>query len=223
MDGKADITYTYLYDHLHRLISEFSSGTGAVSGTEVEVIEFTYAEDASNPIHAPVSIQVNEGATTRYNYTATGNRLNKIEGIQTTTYESNDDNMIEKITIGGVVTQFYYDADSRRVKKTQGMDTTRYYGDTLEIINNTPTLYVFAGNLRVAQTTDTATTFYHKDHLGSTNAISQADGTIIDAGGYMPYGGDRSSNGLLQLSSYKFTDQEQDAGTGLYHYDARLN
>lgn len=33
---------------------------------------------------------------------------------------------------------------------------------------------------------------------------------------------DRNSNGLLQLSAYKFTDQEQDEGTGLYNYDARL-
>ncbi|MCD4742313.1 MAG: RHS repeat-associated core domain-containing protein [Desulfobacteraceae bacterium] len=39
---------------------------------------------------------------------------------------------------------------------------------------------------------------------------------------YLPYGGDKNPNDLLQNSSYKFTDQEQDEGTGLYNYDARL-
>ncbi|MBU2628099.1 MAG: RHS repeat-associated core domain-containing protein, partial [Proteobacteria bacterium] len=45
---------------------------------------------------------------------------------------------------------------------------------------------------------------------------------IIDSGEYLPYGLDRSVNALLQTSAYKFTDQEQDDGTGLYNYDARL-
>jgi len=81
---------------------------------------------------------------------------------------------------------------------------------------------VFAGNLRVAKITDTTLEYFHKDHLGSTNAISREDGTIIDEGEYLPYGLDRSSNALLQTSSYKFTDQEQDVGTGLYNYDARM-
>ncbi len=83
-------------------------------------------------------------------------------------------------------------------------------------------MYVFAGNQRVAKVTDTTLEYYHKDHLGSTNAISREDGTIIDSGEYMPYGLDRSTNALLQTSAYKFTDQEQDDGTGLYNYDARL-
>ncbi|MBU1585483.1 MAG: RHS repeat-associated core domain-containing protein, partial [Proteobacteria bacterium] len=104
----------------------------------------------------------------------------------------------------------------------QGLSSTLYFGEDFEIINNTSTLYIFAGNLRVAKTTDTTLDYYHKDHLGSTNAISRQDGTIIDSGEYLPYGLDRSANALLQTSAYKFTDQEQDDGTGLYNYDARL-
>ncbi len=37
----------------------------------------------------------------------------------------------------------------------------------------------------------------------------------------MPYGPDRSTNALLNQSAYKYTDQEQDASTGLYNYDAQ--
>ncbi len=66
-----------------------------------------------------------------------------------------------------------------------------YFGTDFEIINNASTLYVFAGNLRIAKMTDTGTEYYHKDHLGSTNAISGADGIVLATGEYLPYGSDR--------------------------------
>ena len=110
----------------------------------------------------------------------------------------------------------------QRIRKTQGSFSTLYVSGDFEIINNAPTLYVFAGSLRIAKITDTPTEYYHKDHLGSTVAMTTESGSIIDTGEYMPYGPDRSSNGLLYKSSYKYTDQEQDDGTGLYNYDARL-
>ena len=221
INNRTDITNTYTYDHLHRLVSEESSGAGAVAATSVEVIEFTYEETPGKPVHAPKEIH-NNGTLTEYDYTATGNRSFKNEGIESAIYESNDDNMISKITIGGTDTFFFYDVDNKRIKKTQGMSSTLYFGDRFEIINGIPTLYVFAGNLRVAQVTDTSLVYFHKDHLGSTNAMSMEDGTVIDFGEYLPYGLDKSSNDLLQFSPYKFTDQEQDEGTGLYNYDARL-
>ncbi|MEH0021379.1 MAG: FG-GAP-like repeat-containing protein [Desulfobacter sp.] len=220
-DNRINITRTYEYDHLHRLVSELSSGTGVVAGTSVEVIEFNYEDTPGPPVHAPSQTRTN-GTLTEYTYTATGNRSYKNDGFQGTTYESNADNMISKITIDGTETEFFYDADNKRVRKTQGLSATLYFGDRFEIINGTPTLYVFAGNLRVAQVTDSDLAYFHKDHLGSTSAMSRQDGTVIDFGEYLPYGQDRSTNGLLNFSPYKFTDQEQDQGTGLYNYDARL-
>ena len=244
VNGRTAITYTYDYDHLHRLVSEQSSGDGAVSGTSVEEIEFTYAEADGQPIHAPISMLKN-GYPTFYRYTPTGNRslsffapiLRPVAG-----YTTNDDNMISQIYTFGPIgtTHFFYDADSKRVQKTQGTDTTLYFGQDFEIINGTSVMYVFAGNLRVAKVTDDSLIYFHKDHLGSTNALSDEDGNIIDlhedgdiidSAESLPYGLDRKINDLLQSSAYKFTDQEQDDGTGpklwdyndsLYNYDARL-
>ncbi|MDA8135260.1 MAG: RHS repeat-associated core domain-containing protein [Desulfobacteraceae bacterium] len=100
--------------------------------------------------------------------------------------------------------------------------STLYFGEDLEVINNIPTLYAFAGNLRIAKMTGAGTEYYHKDHQGSTNAMTTESGTLIDTAEYLPYGRDRYANALLNHSAYKYTDQEQDAGTGLYNYDARL-
>ena len=108
------------------------------------------------------------------------------------------------------------------IKKVQGADTTYYFSPDFEVIDNTPVLYAFAGNLRIARITDSETTWFHKDHLGSTNALTLADQTIVETGEYLPFGTDRDDNDLVSNTSYKFTDQEQDHGTGLYNYDARL-
>ncbi|MCP3940325.1 MAG: RHS repeat-associated core domain-containing protein [Desulfobacteraceae bacterium] len=130
--------------------------------------------------------------------------------------------MIDRISINGTETLFYYDGDNKRIKKTQGQSSTLYFGENFEVVNGSSTLYIFAGTLRVAQLTDTGLKYFHKDHLGSTNALSGEDGTVIDFGEYLPYGLDQSPNALLNFTAYKFTDQEQDEGTGLYNYDARL-
>ncbi|MCP3942526.1 MAG: hypothetical protein GY710_13710 [Desulfobacteraceae bacterium] len=220
-NNRLDTIQSYEYDHLHRLISEKSSGPGVVAATSAEVLEFTYEDTPDKPVHAPTRVTIN-GAPVEYSYTATGNRSFKNEGIETSVYESNDDNMIDKISINGTETLFYYDGDNKRIKKTQGQSSTLYFGENFEVVNGGSTLYIFAGTLRVAQLTDTGLKYFHKDHLGSTNALSGEDGTVIDFGEYLPYGLDQSPNDLLNFSSYKFTDQEQDEGTGLYNYDARL-
>ncbi len=219
-NNRIGIDYNYYYDHLHRLISEQTDGENATMGTSVEIIEFTY-DDENTPVHAPSSTTHN-GVESSYSYTSTGNRMNKTSGLDTASYESNYDNMITSIIVDGVETNLYYDADNKRVKKSQSHATTLYFGEDFEIINGVSTAYVFAGNLRIAKVTNTTREFFHKDHLNSTEAISDAGGNIVDLGEYLPYGQDRETNDLLQHSSYKFTDQEQDDGTGLYNYDARL-
>jgi RHS repeat-associated protein len=51
--------------------------------------------------------------------------------------------------------------------------------------------------------------------------MTDADGDIIESSQYMPFGAMRDHSGP-EVSSYKFTDQEFDAETGLYNYNARL-
>jgi RHS repeat-associated protein len=63
--------------------------------------------------------------------------------------------------------------------------------------------------------------FYHKDHLGSSTAMTDKDGAKKETTEYVPFGGVRDHTGIV-VTSYRFTDQELDVETGLYNYDARL-
>ncbi len=115
-----------------------------------------------------------------------------------------------------------YNGHGKQVKKTATNDIeTFYFGEHYEISTQTETKYIFAGNQRIAQVISTGTQFFHKDHLGSTTAMTDETGSQIETSEYLPYGLQRESTGENE-TAYKFTDQVLDASTYLNNYDARL-
>jgi len=66
--------------------------------------------------------------------------------------------------------------------------------------------------------------YYHPDHLGSSNVITDQDGNLRAYFEYTPYGktarDDRPINPESRATDYRFTGKELD-NTGLYYYGAR--
>jgi RHS repeat-associated protein len=112
-----------------------------------------------------------------------------------------------------------YDDGGVRVRK-MGAQTTIYVGSHFEVKGGVPHRYVFANGLRIALVTPSATYYFHKDHLGSTRAITSATGATVWTGTYEPFGRLRSESGP-RVSAYLFTDHEFDSETGLYYFGAR--
>jgi RHS repeat-associated protein len=63
--------------------------------------------------------------------------------------------------------------------------------------------------------------YYHGDHLGSSNIITDRSGTLVDHYEYFAFGKDRYNPGCSFQPSNKFTGQIKDDDTGLYYYNAR--
>lgn len=214
--------YIYSYDKMHRLKSETTS-TGSV-GVIPAVMDLQYNDP--NHINA-VSSVTHKGVSHSYWYDENGNQesgpdLTDPMAVVPRNLTFNADNMpttVEHPT-GGTIS-LTYDGESQRAKKTGAGKDTYYYSNEFEIIDNIDTFYIFAGNLRVAMVKDNTPTYFHKDHLGSSTAMTNAQGNIIETAMYMPFGGKRGDTGI-SVSGYKFTDQELDAESGLYNYDARL-
>ncbi len=64
--------------------------------------------------------------------------------------------------------------------------------------------------------------FYHPDHLGSTNLVTDESGQVVQQIEYTPYG--KVVTNVTTTSydaAHKFTGQRADAATGLYFYHAR--
>ncbi|NLD39511.1 MAG: RHS repeat-associated core domain-containing protein [Desulfatiglans sp.] len=117
-----------------------------------------------------------------------------------------------------------YDGNGARAKKVAGGITTYYVSSDYEIKNGVATKYVFAGNMRVASIEGTNidnSKIFHKEHLGSSTAVTDNTGADIETTEYMPFGVQRSHSGA-NASDYKYTDQELDNESGLYNYDARM-
>jgi uncharacterized protein RhaS with RHS repeats len=210
-------TFTYTYDKLHRLVSETSS-TGSL-GVIPAILEMQY-EDADH-IHA-VSSVIYKGSRHSYAYDPNGNLklgpdLTDPTAIVERSLTYNADNMPETIVhpTGGTI-NLVYDEAARRAKKVAAGKETYYFSNEFELIDNVETFYIFAGNQRVAMLKNGQPVYFHKDHLGSSTAITDYEGKKLETAQYMPFGGKRGSENDISVSEYKFTDQELDSESGLY-------
>ena len=130
-----------------------------------------------------------------------------------------------------VTTKFVYDGDGGTVKRTTAAGTTTLLGEVFEKApGGATTKYVFAGSLRIAAKDSTgALRFYHGDHLGSSNVVTDGNGTIVELNEHLPFGSfsrretvpgsePREVPGAV---SHHFTGQRQDTTNGLILFPAR--
>ena len=64
--------------------------------------------------------------------------------------------------------------------------------------------------------------YYHSDHLGSSNIMTNRDGEQVQHYGYMPFGNERYQDNTQAFSvTNRYTGQHLDEETGLYFYGSR--
>jgi RHS repeat-associated protein len=134
-------------------------------------------------------------------------------------------------------TSFLYDGDGGRVSKTVQLNNSinpitqvTYIGSLFEIsegtvpergLSRTTTKHIFAGANRICAIESTGNQyFYHSDHLGSSNVITDVSGNQVQLTEFTPYGSTFKNEGS-DVTKHKFTGKELDKTTGLYFYGAR--
>lgn len=64
--------------------------------------------------------------------------------------------------------------------------------------------------------------YYHQDHLGSSSAITDANGALVDERSFYPFGTARYEERLRNFEThYRFTQKERDVETRLDYFGAR--
>ena len=66
--------------------------------------------------------------------------------------------------------------------------------------------------------------FYHGDHLGSTNLVTDGEGNLVEETVFFPYGHPRhhyKADKERIIADYRFTGKEQDQESGLHYFEAR--
>ncbi|MBI5676156.1 MAG: hypothetical protein HZC48_10090 [Nitrospirae bacterium] len=157
-----------------------------------------------------------------YDYDANGNLI-RGDGKY---YEYNDANKLVKVRHGDqsgpIIAEYFYDYNGQRIKKVENGVATYYIGKhTITEVSGsgtTNTKHYFANNERVAQKDISGNlTFYHSDHLGGTNAITDSGGNLVERTKYYPFGEIR----LGGNERFTFTGKEKDQVTDQYYFEAR--
>ena len=173
-----------------------------------EAGSYSYAGTGYANPHAVTQI-ANGVSTTTYSYDQNGNLAQKTTDGVTTTYLWDYANRLIALGSGGATTTYGYDAFGSRVFQTTATSTTIYPFKWYSVASSTgsgakyatTTEYVFNGDTLLSTTdqqfasgvaTGTAQTSYiHPDHLGSTNVVTNASGTVVQTLDYYPFGAQR--------------------------------
>jgi len=129
----------------------------------------------------------------------------------------------------GTVAEYFYDSNGQRFKKNESGTVTYYVGNHYETVvysdgSSVNTSYYFANGERAAKRVVNSSNpsgsvyYYHPDHLGSTNVISNSSGGLVETTKYFPFGEIRAGG---TENKYLFNSKEYEADIGVYYYGAR--
>ena len=159
------------------------------------------------------------------------------------TYEWNAENQLVETSDEAITVGYTYGADGKRASKYTHNSETLYFNDywVWHIDNATKdrggkvTKNIYLGTERLASRIGSYkpyageenenTFFYHSDHLGSAQLVTDCNGDEYQRIEYTPYGETwidlKTQISLIAKLPYKFSAKELDEETGLYYYGAR--
>ena len=102
--------------------------------------------------------------------------------------------------------------------------TTTYVGSLSEETSGRTTNYIFLGGTRVASETNGKLMYYHPDHLGGTNVLTDSTGSKKELIEYEPFGSyakHEKYGSTEEVAYYYFTGKPLDDESGLFYFGAR--
>jgi RHS repeat-associated protein len=213
--GQTASEISYAYDNVGNRLSMTSNGT---------TVNYTY--DKNNRL-------ILEDSNT-YTYDNNGNIILKAGTGETVSYFYDYNNGLKSAVTtneaGTLTVEYNYDIDGIRVEKiVDGINVSRYtvdknriYAQVLEERDSDGKLvvsYVYGDDL-ISQKRGDVTNYYHFDGLGSTRALTDAEGKITDTYTYGAFGTLIEVTGNT-LNEYLFTGQQYDNNVGFYYLRAR--
>lgn len=225
----AERTESYGYDVISQLTS-FKRGTTVdrsyefdLLGNRIKTLENGVVTNyTSNNVNAYTNITGGLNFTPQYD--GNGNMLN--DDKHTYAYDFSN----KLVSVDQTVGTYKYDALGRRIAKS---NTLFYYSDDLmveEVTGDVTTSYLYGNNidetLQMKRGNDAY--YYHTNHIGSTMALSDANGQLIESIDYdicgKPIFSDAKGNALVQSfvsNPILYTGREYDYESGIYYYRAR--
>jgi RHS repeat-associated protein len=245
-----DTSIAYQYDPIYRLTKVLYStpgyssnssgkGNGIANATQQQKEFYTYdpvgnrlsSDRIKNYVYNPGNQLALDGGN--YTYDKNGSLLEKITADGTTTYAWDYDNrLVNVVTSDGTVTEFAYDPLGRRILKRvtdNGASTAMHYfydnGNILFEYDDAGTIgnrytHGLGTDEHLRVDTGKGKYYYHADGLGSTIAVTDTAGTVVQTYQYDSFGNLKDQKNRVK-QPYTYTGREWDKEIGLYYYRAR--
>jgi RHS repeat-associated protein len=214
----------FTYDSADRLTSVTNPTQTLESYSYDSVGNRTASHVSSSYSYQPFNRVTSIGSNS-YSYDNNGNLISKTDSSGTWAYTWDYENRLKQVTRPDSTTINYkYDALGRRIqrsKSTGGSTNFVYDGeDVLKDINSDGSTVNYLNGLgvdeKLRQTGSSGTLYFSHDYLGSTRALTDTSGNVVESISYDSFG-----NGASTLSRYGYTGREWDADANLYYYRNR--
>ncbi|MGI8446673.1 MAG: RHS repeat domain-containing protein [Streptosporangiaceae bacterium] len=160
------------------------------------------------------------GGATSYGFDQNGNLTSR--GADTMAWDG--ENRLTSATIGGTAWGMAYNGDGLRISRTTGGSTTSFLCDVASslptIVDDGSSQYLYGrGPGPLEQITPSGVYFFLPDKLGSTLAVTDSSGNVVQSYSYDAWGTVTASSGTHSVE-YQFAGQQTDA-SGLSYMRAR--
>ena len=145
-------------------------------------------------------------------------------------YTWNYNGQLTGVSRSGTENLYNYDYAGNRVRaivNSSGITTaTTYYPNKYyEKSGSDVTKYIYAGGVLISTVKKsggtTTVSFIHSDHLGSTSAVTDSSGAVLQSMDYYPFGSERICSGVSCSAEKRYIGEYYDVDTTLNYLNAR--
>ena len=210
---------SFTYDTLDRL----TGGTGSWGS-----LAWTYdgvgnrqTEGSTVYSYAPGTNKLTGAGSLSFGYDNNGNTTS--QAARSYTYNQNQ--RLIQVVDGAMTAGYTYNGSGQRVKKTVNGTTTIFHYNRQGLLiaesdsaGATTAEYVYLNSQPLAKIEGSSVFFYHDDHLGTPQKMTDSTGAVVWSADYKPFGETNPITGAI-TNNLRFPGQYYDAETGLnYNY-----
>jgi RHS repeat-associated protein len=214
LDGTKNKSFSY--DTLDRLSTATSSGIWGSLGWTYDGVGNRQTEGSTVYSYTAGTNKLTGAGSLNFGYDSNGN----ISSQAARSYTYNQNQRLIQVVDGAMTANYTYNGYGQRVKKTvNGVPTIFHYnafGQLMAESNSmgaVTTEYVYLNGQPLAKIEGANVYFYHNDHLGTPQKMTDFSGAVVWSADYKPFGEVNITTNTI-TNNLRFPGQYYDAETG---------